>query len=546
MRDFIDRAQKCFMRKEVKIGLLVMIILVGIFFRAYHFREWLHFGSDQSRDALIIENAATGVTNWPLLGAEASNTRFQLGPMHYYFQIISDKLFGTDFQVPAYPDLLFSILAIPLLFIFLKRYFTEGVSLALTGLFSVSYYVIEYSRFAWNPNPIPFFVLLFFLLLLEFFKAKEQTGWGMVLALGALIGISVQLHTILLFLFPLMTIALFCFFVWKRWKLGFKWIAIPVVVIILNSSMIVSDIRTGGVNVQFFLNAFVDRSSSGSSRLMGNIGLNALCHAQANGHILSSLGERGVCNYYSVLSHPKKFIGTPARVLATVGIVGSLLFSIVGYGALMYLARKEDDEMKRYFLWLVLLYIALSFGVMLSAIRGAPLRYFIHEEIIPFILLGAIMKLLLEKYSRAVSWSIISVAGVFFVTTNLFSVVGEAKELSQGMRGNSGFAVLEQEERMVEYMKAHSVSPKRAFLFGSTKYGPTYRKPLQYIASKQGFELILLADRKNLGDVGETTFFLSSPDLAEQGKEFDLKGYVLEGHESFGELGLYKLGRVSE
>ena len=100
----------------------LLIMAAAIFVRTYHFDDWLYFKMDQSRDALLIKNAVdNGPGYLPLLGARAGATKLKhgflrLGPIFYYFEYASATIFhSTQPYVLAYPDLLFSILAIPML-----------------------------------------------------------------------------------------------------------------------------------------------------------------------------------------------------------------------------------------------------------------------------------------------------------------------------------------------------------------------------------------------------------------------------------------------
>ena len=145
---------------------LAIFIIVAVAFavRVYHFSDWLYFQGDQARDALLVTEAyGGGPGNLPLLGPRAGGTSTRLGPVFYYFQYISVLIFGNRSPaVFAFPDLFFSILTIPLLYLFLRKFFKSGWSILLTLLYSVSLYTVQYSRFAWNPNSLPFFNLLFF------------------------------------------------------------------------------------------------------------------------------------------------------------------------------------------------------------------------------------------------------------------------------------------------------------------------------------------------------------------------------------------------
>jgi len=76
------------------------IFLVGIFLRTYHFRQWLYFYPDQARDLMLTQDVLAGKAAWPLLGPIAASTPFKLGPIYYYFQIIS-KISLTQFFIKS-------------------------------------------------------------------------------------------------------------------------------------------------------------------------------------------------------------------------------------------------------------------------------------------------------------------------------------------------------------------------------------------------------------------------------------------------------------
>jgi 4-amino-4-deoxy-L-arabinose transferase-like glycosyltransferase len=166
------------MNKKInwKIVAFLAVIAVAIFFRAYKFDDWLLFKGDSFRDALLVSHSFdNGVRDLPLLGPKAGGTKLRLGPIFYYFQYLSTIIFQSkEAPVFAYPVLFFSLLTIPLVYFFLRKYFNQNWALILTGMFSLSFLAVEYSRFAWNPNMIPFFNILFFFSLLEIFSEKNK------------------------------------------------------------------------------------------------------------------------------------------------------------------------------------------------------------------------------------------------------------------------------------------------------------------------------------------------------------------------------------
>ena len=164
-----------FLRKNYIIIALSLIILLGTFLRLYHFSDWLHFELDQSRDAKVIDLALEeGIGNLPLLGPKAAGSFLRLGPAFYYFQYLSALVFGWTPSGMALIMVFFGIGTIPLFYFLIKRYFANRLSLALTLLFSVSLFLVMYSRFSWNPNALPFFVLLTFLSMLRSVDPEEK------------------------------------------------------------------------------------------------------------------------------------------------------------------------------------------------------------------------------------------------------------------------------------------------------------------------------------------------------------------------------------
>ncbi len=154
---FLDRLKNF---KRWELVLILFIIAGGIFFRAYNFSSWARFNDDQIRDALVVDRMVSG-EEFPIFGPKAGGTHFNLGPAFYYLEYFSALIFGNTPQSLAYPVLLFSILSIPLFYLIFKKIFNQNISLALTAVFASSFFIIKYSRFAWNMNLIPF---LFWLL----------------------------------------------------------------------------------------------------------------------------------------------------------------------------------------------------------------------------------------------------------------------------------------------------------------------------------------------------------------------------------------------
>lgn len=366
------------MKKKVGIALGI-IILIGIFLRTYHFSDWLFFQADQARDFNMAVRAYNqGPGYLPLLGPKAGGTFLRLGPVFYYFQYLAVLLFGVSSpSIVAYPDLLLSILTLPLLFLFLREFFSKNWSLALTFSYAVCFFAVQYSRFAWNPNSLPFFNLLFFYALLKFFKTEEKGKkiWWM-LAASVAYAIASQLHFVSLLSLPFATGLLI---------LGQKYIAkkpigslvryLPVVllvVIIFYLPAILSDFQTSGNNAANFLDSFGKKSSdSGITKLFIKDSYN-------------------FSKYFLIIL--SGIINADSLIYGWFGV-----FIVLGLLAGFSIFRKETDNNKKMFLLSVLVWL-LSYAAVYLPLGGkVQPRHFLPILPIPFILWGLVIFYLNEK-----------------------------------------------------------------------------------------------------------------------------------------------------
>ena len=356
-------------KNSKKIAICLGIIIVAAFIvRSYNFEDWLFFKMDQARDAILISKAfENGPSELPLLGPKAGGTFLRVGPAFYYFQYLSTKISNsTNPTVFAYPDLFFSILTIPLLFFFLRKFFSINWSLALTFIFSFSFLATEYSRFAWNPNSVPFFNLLFFYSLLEIFdKNKERRNFLWTVVAGLSFAVSTQLHFVSFISLPLITL---CFILirFKHIKKSINWKVVLLffgAVIFLYIPMILSELITKWDSVHQFLASIENKSSDHP------IGKKILRDVYYFGYYYFMIWTGGV---------GKRMILIWASEFA-------ILFSLV---VNFFLLKKEKDGNKRNFLWLSILCFSVYFLVYIPLAYDIRPRFFLPMLHLPFIFLG--------------------------------------------------------------------------------------------------------------------------------------------------------------
>ncbi len=364
-------------RVPQSVWVLAALIIVGAFLRTYHLHEWLKFRDDQARDAALVSQVVTGERPWPLMGAYMSYSgdgdhneahSFHLGPIYYYFQITAATLFGNYADKLAYPDVLCGILSIPLLFVFLRTIFERNLSLGITGLYAVSAYFIQYSRFAWNTNPIPFFVLLFLLALYQLLLRGKQVPWRWVMALGIALGVGVQLHVILLAVFSIMTVGALIFSLRQHPGAWRQWAIVCALALLINTSQIISEVWSGFSNTKILLNSSSRDQSLGASKftLLRN---DIDCHVEANAYFLSSYGSSN-CTYefFDPSVYGRIRMATFSKLFRDVSdrlaMLMAILFAMTGYILFIRSSLTESEKNKRYFFRLTLVYSVVVFLVM--------------------------------------------------------------------------------------------------------------------------------------------------------------------------------------
>ena len=542
----MNKIKKALQKISKTTGMLVAIVAVGIFLRTYQLHNWLYFYPDQARDLMIVDDYLTGRAELPLLGFKAASSKFQLGAMYSYFQIMAAKTFGSSPATMAYPDVLFGILSIPLLYLFLKKYFDERFSLALTGLYSISFYAIRYSRFAWNSNPIPFFVLLFLLALWEFLVGKEKTAWRWIVALGIALGVGVQLHTVLLILLPLTLAAAFgYYFAVNQNKAWQKWLVILLVALILNTGQIISEMGSGFKNTKYFVRVLSDRSPNESSGVLQNLALDIICNAQANSLYLSSFQNKDECDSLSYLKNGDyvnfnvaEYANTWTSMLAGLGLL------IFGYWQLVCCWRQEQVEKKKLFLGLNLVFGLLTFIVMFPIVgHNGQVRYFMPIIFLPFLFLGLAGKYFLAKFPRKHVWLLALL--LVLVGLNFFTILTEVSQLEAKTRSNAQYVVLGELEEVNQYIIAQSQPQKEAYVFGGQKYMQNFYRQLFYTAAQEDFNLNRVSRHPEDIPAEKPIFFIDqNPDATEIGKYLTLPtemGFKVLYHKNFGNVAVYRI-----
>jgi 4-amino-4-deoxy-L-arabinose transferase-like glycosyltransferase len=437
---------KEFIRKYRLFIVLGVILVLGVFLRSYNFSDWLHFELDQSRDAVVVDLAVEqGVGNLPLLGPKAAGSFLRLGPAFYNFEYLSALIFGKTPEGMAAHNLIFSILALPLFYLFMRRYFNQKISLSLLLLFSSSLFLVLYSRFGWNPNSLPFFILLAFYGLLRSVDHEEKNkGWWLILSAFSL-AILTQLHFVAFLGIPTIV---FLFLVIKRPRIKWAyWLGAFLIIITLYLPLIINDFKTGGDNIKEFSKVFAKKSSSGE---------NTLLEKGFRNYNENALGYLLMTTSYQKAELPKlKQTGAKFNAVCDGGCRDGLLFggiALLGFslGILLLLLRlkkalsplqsllkKEKSSPANDFIILSSLWFGVSFLLFIPIAYDFAPRFFLIVFALPFVFLGLTLQFLEEKIKhRNLFLIVFATIIILLFCANLLAVKNRFSELARTSKEN--------------------------------------------------------------------------------------------------------------
>ncbi|NTW27252.1 MAG: phospholipid carrier-dependent glycosyltransferase, partial [Candidatus Moranbacteria bacterium] len=491
-----------------------------------------------------------------LLGPRAGATQvdsgfLRLGPAYYYFQYISGKIFNsTEPQVFAYPDLFFSMGAIVLLYFFSRLYFSRKVSLAITTLYAFSFIIIEYSRFAWNPNSLQFFLLLTFFALLKFLneeKMKAKLGWVALWALALAIGS--QLHFfgffVLLGVSGLFIVLRSKF--WKKeklqefvttdfWKkMAMYGVTFAAVFTFFYTPVIISDVMRKGENASNFVQALSSKPSSKPfiEKISKNFSENT--------------------KYYCLIS--TSFCNVGGLDDNALPAIFTVILLISGLVLAVRAMRKEQSAIKRDFLMVVFIWMGVFFILTTPVAFDLRPRFFILVFAIPFILTGIIFNFLLEKFPKKAIYFISAIFAII-LGLNIFGTSAWFAEQKNSqiddveidrtliLKTKDG-VTLGQLQRAVDFMYAKRKN-KDATIYFYVK--PEHVQPIRYILEQKKDPTLKFATlNEQANDDPAAQFFAIIPsqtDLASLEKKYSNNIESLSA-EKVGQITVYEINFLS-
>ena len=525
------------------------ILFVGIFLRAYNFVPWLHFELDQARDAKLSDLAiAQGPGELPLLGPKAAGTFLRLGPIFYYFQYAGAFVLGDTPQGVAYPTLIFGILTIPLAYLFSRRFFSVSISLAMAALMATSHFLVMYSRFAWNPNAIPFFVLLAFYALLRGVDAHEihKAKWFSLATASA--AIATQLHFLVFLALPA-TIA--GFLLLKRPKLPWKaWIGAVGIIILLYSPVVINDIKTQGANTKEFFKAITKKSekAGGASHTLADKVIRSYIET-ANGMLLLITGREATDMPKIEVSRGGSFVSITTKE----GDVANTLWGYAGLIALLLMLvlfvfrfSTERERAKKDFVVLSGIWIVVCLGIFVPLSFDLSPRFYLLLLPSVVVLLGMTLeflgKVVRNKYA-------VTILVVFILCLmNVLYLKGRFNQLAVAQTqplGNVADRILKERTRVTlaqqyeiaGYIKEIYQQNKQPVYFNSE---PEYRRAILYHVAKDKIPYEDLRTTKVYREGNYILTYVSNDSLDKKVSKYVDRYNVVE-KKQFGTLTLVRL-----
>lgn len=152
---------------------LVFLAILASFLRFYRIAELTEFLGDQGRTGLVIYEAwRTGII--PLAGPTVLSGQ-HLGPFFYYLMAPSFIFSNFNPLAPAIFTAILGILTVLLMYYIGNKLFGFSIGFLIAVLYAVSPSIVTQDRILWEPNIIPFFLLLFIIALYNIYEEKKPT-----------------------------------------------------------------------------------------------------------------------------------------------------------------------------------------------------------------------------------------------------------------------------------------------------------------------------------------------------------------------------------
>lgn len=200
IKSFLDLLRLWWKLKDQKIYFILLLVVLALaaFLRLYKIEGYMIFLGDQGRDAIIVKNMIDDL-HFPAIGPPTSVGNIYLGPLYYYMMLPPMVLTNFNPVSASVTIALIGVVTVFLVYWLGKNWFGRGAGLLAAFLYAISPVTINYSRFSWNPNPLPFFALV---AILGMVNLQKSNNFLWLILTGIALGGALQMHYLSLILIP--------------------------------------------------------------------------------------------------------------------------------------------------------------------------------------------------------------------------------------------------------------------------------------------------------------------------------------------------------
>lgn len=247
--------------------ILLIIILLGLFFRIYKLEIFYPWGHDQDLFAWIAKDIVVD-HHFRLIGQETSITGIFIGPIFYYLMSLSFAIFNMNPLSASIPTTIISLLTIFSIYHIFTKNFGKNVGFIGAFLYAVSPGVIFLDRWVVPTQPTILWTIWYLYILLSALSGNMQ----ILVPLSILIGLIWHIHIAFIPLLILLPVA----FVLsdkktRRLRFSLKTIVVSLLILIIfTAPLFLFEIRHGFVQTKSLITAtYQDRGDlSGTDRLL--------------------------------------------------------------------------------------------------------------------------------------------------------------------------------------------------------------------------------------------------------------------------------------
>ena len=184
--------------------ILILILLLGLFFRTYNALEYFQYGHDQDLAGWFVRDVVEN-KHLRLIGQETSTQGIFIGPLYYYMLVPFYMLFGMDPVGGVVMITLLGMFSVFSVYYVFRKIFHEKEGLIASYIYALSFYTIFNDREVVPTMPVVLWTIWYFYALNLILAGKNKKG---VLLFGILIGLIWHLNVTLVLLLPLIPVSL--------------------------------------------------------------------------------------------------------------------------------------------------------------------------------------------------------------------------------------------------------------------------------------------------------------------------------------------------